>query len=105
MAETSPDFFFRAFFEELRRLGYVEGENLVVLRFSSEGNAQRNSRVVTSAIRSGPDVILAFSSRLVKLLREATTTIPIVGTTADPVLYGIVTKSGAAGWERHWHLG
>ena len=92
MAEMSSDFFFRGFFEELRRLGYVEGENLIVLRFSGEGNAQRNSEIVTSAIRSRPDVIFAFSSRLVKLLSEATATIPIVGSTADPVLYRIVTS-------------
>ena len=97
MAETSPDLSFRRFFEQLRGLGYVEGENLVVLRFSSEGNARRNSEVVTSAIRSEPDVIFASSSRLVKLLQEATTDIPIVGSTADPVLYGIVTSLARPG--------
>jgi hypothetical protein len=57
----------------------VEGENLVVLRFSSEGNARRSSEVVASAIRSGPDVIFASSSRLVKLLQEATTAIQLSG--------------------------
>jgi putative tryptophan/tyrosine transport system substrate-binding protein len=90
MVETSPDLFFREFFRELRRLGYVEGENLIVHCFSSEGHAQRNPEVVMAAIRSAPDVIFAISSRMVKLLKDATTVIPIVGYTADPVSFGIV---------------
>jgi putative ABC transport system substrate-binding protein len=92
MIETSPRLLFREFFVGLRRLGYVERENLVVYRFSGEGHAQRNSEVVTAAIRSAPDVIFAFSSRIVKLLKDATTTIPIVGYFTDPVSYGIVTS-------------
>jgi putative tryptophan/tyrosine transport system substrate-binding protein len=31
---------FRAFFEELPRLGYVEGRNLAIERFSGEGRAE-----------------------------------------------------------------
>jgi putative tryptophan/tyrosine transport system substrate-binding protein len=97
MTESSPNLFFREFFVELRRLGYVEGENLVVHRFSTEGHAQRNSKVVTATIRSAPDVIFAFSSRMVKLLKDATTAIPIVGYTADPVSFGIVTSLARPG--------
>jgi putative ABC transport system substrate-binding protein len=96
MTETRNDLY-RWFFVELRRLGYVEGDNLVVHRFSSEGNAQRISEVVTAAIRSGPDVIFAIASRLVKALKDATTTIPIVGLTDDPVSYGNVTSLARSG--------
>src|SRR5258705_5567247 len=97
MTETSPNLFFREFFVELRRLGYVEGETLVVHRFSSEGHAQRNAEVVTAAIRASPDVIFAFSCRIVKLLKDATTAIPIVGYTADPISFGIVTSLARPG--------
>jgi putative tryptophan/tyrosine transport system substrate-binding protein len=96
MTETKNDLY-RWFFVELRRLGYVEGDNLVVHRFSSEGNAQRISEVVTAAIRSGPDVIFAIASRLVKALKDATTAIPIVGLTDDPVSYGNVTSLARPG--------
>jgi putative tryptophan/tyrosine transport system substrate-binding protein len=97
MTESSPNLLFREFFVELRRLGYVEGENLIIHRFSSEGHAQRNSEVVTAVIRSAPDVIFAFSSRMVKLLKDATIAIPIVGYTADPVSFGIVPSLARPG--------
>ncbi len=32
--------FYRVFFEELSRLGYVEGQNLVVERYSGEGRTE-----------------------------------------------------------------
>jgi hypothetical protein len=71
ITETSPNFGFREFFLELRRLGYVEGENLVVHRFSAEGNPNLYSEVVAAVIRSAPDVIFAFTSRLVEMLKDA----------------------------------
>jgi putative tryptophan/tyrosine transport system substrate-binding protein len=37
MTETSGDPFFKAFFNELRRQGYVEGQSLLVERYSGEG--------------------------------------------------------------------
>ena len=32
---------YRAFFEELKRLGFTEGQNLVVERYSAEGRRDR----------------------------------------------------------------
>src|SRR3954453_16322705 len=90
IVETSPNPFWRELFGELRRLGYVEGKNLIVGRFSSEGHAERGPQIVQQAIEFRPDVIFAFSSRMVLLLKRATTTIPIVGYTADPVSFGII---------------
>jgi putative tryptophan/tyrosine transport system substrate-binding protein len=97
MTETSPNLFFREFFLELKRLGYIEGETLEVHRFSSEGNAQRHHDVVAQAVRAQPDVIFAFSSRLVKVLKDTTSTIPVVGYTADPISFGIVTSLARPG--------
>src|SRR6266566_9414718 len=37
MNETGEHFGFAALFKELRRLGYVEGQNLVVERYSAQG--------------------------------------------------------------------
>jgi putative ABC transport system substrate-binding protein len=80
----------RAFFEELRRLGYVEGKNLIVLRFTSGGQGERIPDVAREVVAATPDVIFAFSSRMVLQLEKETTTIPIVGYTADPISFGIV---------------
>jgi hypothetical protein len=41
LTETAGPFWVRRFFEELRRLGYVEGENLIVQRYSAEGHQGR----------------------------------------------------------------
>jgi putative tryptophan/tyrosine transport system substrate-binding protein len=83
MTETSSNMYLREFFLELRRRGYVEGENLAIERFSAEGNPRLYSEAVTAAVRSAPDLIFAITSRLVKLLKDATSTIPIVGYTSD----------------------
>ena len=40
---------FKALFEELNRLGYIEGRNLQVLRFSAEGYQDRYAAVAREA--------------------------------------------------------
>jgi len=90
MQEGSTIVAFRTFFEELRRLGYVEGKNLVVLRFTSGGQGERIPDVAREVVAATPDVIFAFSSRMVLQLERMTTSIPIVGYTADPISFGIV---------------
>src|SRR6059058_2156634 len=41
LTETGGGSAWRAFFGELRRLGYVEGENLIIERYSAEGHHER----------------------------------------------------------------
>jgi hypothetical protein len=41
ITETGGGTAWRAFFAELRRLGYVEGENLIIERYSAEGHHER----------------------------------------------------------------
>jgi putative ABC transport system substrate-binding protein len=90
MHELSTSVYFRTFFEELRRLGYVEGKNLVVLRFTSGGQSDRIPDTAREAVAATPDVIFAFTSRMVQQLKKTTTSIPVVGYTADPISSGIV---------------
>jgi putative ABC transport system substrate-binding protein len=52
MIETDP--FYATFFKELHRLGYVEGKNLVVLRFSAENDAARYDPTVRAVVRVPP---------------------------------------------------
>jgi putative tryptophan/tyrosine transport system substrate-binding protein len=88
---------YKAFFAELRRLGYVEGKNLMVDRRSAEGRIERQPEIVAEVIQLKPDVIVAISAPLVRSFKAATTTIPIVGTSADPVAGGIVTNLSRPG--------
>jgi putative ABC transport system substrate-binding protein len=84
------------FFEELRRLGLVEGQNFVYERYSAEGRNQF-SELARQVVRSNPDVIVADSTKLALEIRAATTTIPIVAITGDPVAAGIVPSLARPG--------
>src|SRR5690348_2820037 len=55
---------YRAFLGELRRLGHVEGPNLVVERFSGGGRSEHYREMVGDVVRSSPDAILTTSSSL-----------------------------------------
>jgi putative ABC transport system substrate-binding protein len=98
MSETGSGVFFRTLFSELRRLGYVEGQNLIVERYSGQGQAQLFSELARDVAQTKPDLILAFSRRLVQQFAAATSEIPIVvGTTLDPVGHGIADSLARPG--------
>jgi putative ABC transport system substrate-binding protein len=88
---------YRAFFGELRRLGYVEGENLAVARYSGEGRPQGYAELAHDVVRTNPDVIMTTSSRMVLNFKAASSTIPIVANTSDPVALGIATSLARPG--------
>ena len=84
--------YYRAFMEELRCLGYVEGQNLLIEHYWNERGALHDPELAQEVVRRNPDVILAVSNPFVQDFKSATTTIPIVGLTADPVALGIVSS-------------
>lgn len=88
--EMSEVGFLRGFFKELRRLGYIEGKNLVILRFSAEGDPARYDTMIGEIIRTAPDVVVAANNPLVLRFKELMKTTPIVGLMGDPVAWGIV---------------
>jgi putative ABC transport system substrate-binding protein len=99
MNETSSFAYFKALFGELRRLGYVEGQNLVIERYSGEGRTAHYAELAREVVRQRPDVdvILTGTSRMVGYFKAATATIPIVGLMADPVEYGLVSSLARPG--------
>jgi putative ABC transport system substrate-binding protein len=78
-------------------LGYVEGQNLVVERLSAGGQTEDFAEMARRAVQWTPDVILIDSTRLALPLKAATSTIPIVGVTSDPVVAGIVSNLARPG--------
>ena len=86
-----------AIFEELTRLGYVEGRNLLIERYSGEGRAANYPDLARQIVSRNPDLIIAFNSQFVLDLKAATSTIPIVGIFADPVGTGIVPSLARPG--------
>jgi ABC-type uncharacterized transport system substrate-binding protein len=51
-----------AIFEELIRLGYVEGRNLLIERYSGEGRATHYPDLARQIVSRNPDLIIAISS-------------------------------------------
>jgi putative tryptophan/tyrosine transport system substrate-binding protein len=90
MTETSGDPVFKAFFNELRRLGYVEGRSVLFERYSGEGRASGHVDLARGVVSRNPDVIFSISNELTLDFKAATTTIPIVGAFGSPVETGIV---------------
>ena len=97
MTEAGGAPFFEALFNELRRLGYVEGQNLLIERYSGEGRASHYPDLAREVVSRNPDLIIAITNNLVLDFKAATTTIPIVGVFAIPVEAGIVASLARPG--------
>jgi putative ABC transport system substrate-binding protein len=96
-AGGSPTNAFRALLNELRRLGYVEGDNLLIERFSGEGHATHFPDLAQDVVRRKPDVIISQGTFLALDFKAATTTVPIVGLFAYPVELGVVSSLARPG--------
>jgi putative tryptophan/tyrosine transport system substrate-binding protein len=97
LTETGGGSAWRAFFGELRRLGYVEGENLIIERYSAEGHHERYADFAREIATRNPDVIVTGTNPVVIAFKAATSTIPIVAFMLDPLKAGLVTSLGRPG--------
>jgi putative ABC transport system substrate-binding protein len=80
----------RFFFEELRRLGYQEGANLVVERYSGIGKIGHLGELLQTAAASKPDVIQAVAME--DVLKATPVAIPIVEIGLDPIAFGLTSN-------------
>jgi len=78
-------------------LGYVEGDNLLVERFSGEGRAAYYRDLAQDVVRRKPDVIISSTTFLTLDFKVTTTTIPIVGIFGNPVEAGVVSSVARPG--------
>jgi putative ABC transport system substrate-binding protein len=97
VAELQRQRIFRVFLEELRRLGYVEGKNLVIGWYSAEGHMERYPQVVLEVVQWNPDLILGGPISLMQAFQKVTRTIPIVGVVVDPVGAGLAASLARPG--------
>lgn len=74
----------------LRELGWIEGRNLVVEYRFAEEQLDRLPELAAELVRSRVDVIFSFGNPANQAVKNATTTIPIVVVSADPVAFGLV---------------
>ena len=97
LTETGGGSAWRAFFGELRRLGYLEGKNLVVERYSAEGHHERYADLVRQIVTSKPELIVTGTNPVVIAFRAATRAIPLVAFMLDPLKAGLVTSLARPG--------
>jgi putative ABC transport system substrate-binding protein len=67
-----------AFRQDLRDLGYVEGQNITVAYRYAEGQRDRLSTLAAELVRLTPDVLWTHSTPAALAAKQATITIPIV---------------------------
>jgi len=91
MNESSGDRGYRAFIEELRRLGYIEGRSLILERYSGDRRTERYSELANDVVRTKPDLIFTVSD-IISPLKSSSVIIPIVVITGDPVVSGLATS-------------
>jgi len=88
---------FEAFKKGLREVGYVEGQNMDIEVRSAEGKRDRLSTVASELVRLKVDVILTSTTPAIQAAKQATTTIPIVAISTDPVGTGLVASLARPG--------
>jgi putative ABC transport system substrate-binding protein len=86
-----------AFFGELRRLGDVEGQNLIVERYSGEGRPEGYGNIAREVVSRKPDLIVAITNPVALAARAANGTIPIVWIGIEPIRAGLATSLARPG--------
>jgi putative ABC transport system substrate-binding protein len=93
-----PDRAWDGMFQELRDLGYIEGQNLIVEWRYSEGHAERLADLANALVGLKVDVIVVDSTPAALAAKKATSKIPIVIPTAfDPVGAGLADSLAKPG--------
>lgn len=81
----------------LRELGYVEGETILLEYRFAEGRAERAEALAVEIVGSAVDVIVVLATPAAHAVQRATSTIPIVSSSADPVGSGLVANLARPG--------
>jgi ABC-type uncharacterized transport system substrate-binding protein len=92
-SDAEPQSYMAAFVQGLRQLGWVEGQNLRVDIRWNAGDAALARTYAAQLIGLMPDVILAVTTVNLEIVRQATSTAPVVFVqVSDPVAQGFVAS-------------
>jgi putative tryptophan/tyrosine transport system substrate-binding protein len=81
----------------LRDLGYIEGQNIAIEYRFAEGKPDRLPDLMAELLRLKVDVIFARGTSGVQAAKKATTTVPLVTISGDPVAAGFVASLARPG--------
>jgi putative tryptophan/tyrosine transport system substrate-binding protein len=85
------------FWDELKRNGFVTGQNLVVDRRGKPVPIARLDAAAAELVKAGPDAIVAWGPAAGHAAQSATKSVPIVVFTDDPVQSGLATSMAHPG--------
>src|SRR5437868_14302242 len=95
---ASVDNGLQAFLRALRKLGWVEGQNLIIEYRWADGNVERLPDLAAELVRRNVDVIVAPAGSAALAAKNATSSIPIVMIfPSDPVETGLVASLSRPG--------
>jgi putative ABC transport system substrate-binding protein len=86
-----------AFFDELRRNGFIEGQNLAVVPDGFDADYGHLPELAAVLVKAAPDAIIAGPARALQALQSITHTIPLIGMSEDMVAEGLVPSLSRPG--------
>ena len=87
-----------AFWQEMRKLGWIEGKNITIEYRFAEGKNERLPELAADLVRLKVDLIVVSTPPAALAAKKATTTIPIVMTNVgDPVGAGLIASLAQPG--------
>jgi putative ABC transport system substrate-binding protein len=89
--------FVAAFRQGLSETGFVEGQSVAIEYRRAEGRYDRLSALAADLVSQKVDVIVAASPPSARAAKSATSTIPIVFSSADPIGEGLVSSLARPG--------
>jgi putative ABC transport system substrate-binding protein len=79
-----------AFFDELKTLGFVEGQNLKIVAGGFELRNDQYAEVAATLPKAAPDVVFCVSDAATRAAGKSAPTLPIVGLSDDMLAAGFV---------------
>lgn len=87
----------RGLLQGLRDLGYVEGRDIIVDYRYADGHEERLAALVGELVDAKVAIIVSPGSIVTGAVKKATTTIPVVSASGDPVGSGLIQSLGQPG--------
>src|SRR6516225_1061393 len=97
-SKTGTDRVFGGFFQGMRELGYVEGNDYGFEVRYADGNVSRIPAQIEELVRLKPDIIVSGTTAGVIAAKKLTNTMPIVcGNLTNPVEFGVAASYARPG--------
>jgi putative ABC transport system substrate-binding protein len=97
---ANPDdpLIFKPFFEQMGKLGYVEGQNIKYERRFADGHDELIDQFIADLVKHSADLIVVTGTRESAAARRATASIPIVAiVNPDPIAMGLAVSLARPG--------